>query len=303
MIFFARMRLLAKIGRAFAADSTGGPAMEFAIVGTTFFLLLFFVIQGGIYYLRVTVLDYATEVVARSLELNGNSSTIISPTSSSAFAYDVAQNSFGILSAANISVSLKECAPVGFTGSSGNGITCSGGFGGMSTSPIDTSGNTYQYFNGTCIANIDETLADNGQEAISVVTGSTPTCTGGTATTNASGTALTAGAGTTCSTSSFTYYQTSGVSLPSVVGDGVLSLGPASEPAKAQGQSTNPYSFTAGGHNFTVTEYDNALFTCSADQDFLVQVVYTDTTLVGLISGFFGPITSTVAAQFEPPLT
>jgi len=299
----AHWQFLRRRAGAFGADRTGGPAIEFALVGTTFLLLLFFVIQGGIYYLRVTALDYATEVVARSLELNGNSSKLISPTTSSAFAYDIAQNSFGVLSSSNISVSLKECTPNGFTGSTGTGITCSGGFGGMSTTPIDTSGNTYQYFNGTCVANIDETLADNGQEAISVVSGTSPTCNPGAATTNASGTALTAGGGTTCTTSSFNYYQTSGGNLPSLVGDGVLSLGSATQPTKAKGQSTNPYSFTASGHNFTVTEYDNALFTCSADQDFLVQVVYTDTTLVGLISMFFGPIISTVASQFEPPLT
>jgi hypothetical protein len=295
------LRFLLRSGRAFSTDRTGGPAIEFALVGTSFLLLLFFVIQGGIYYLRVTALDYATEVVARTLELNGNSSSLISPTSSAAFAYDVAQNSFGVLDAANISVSLKECAPAGFSGSTSVAIPCSGGFGGMSTTPIDTSGNTYQYFNGTCTANIDETIADNGQQAVSVVSGTT-NCVPGTATSNASGTALTSGPGTTCNTTSFNYYQQGAGNLIGNVGAGVLSLGPATKPLKAQGQATNPYTFSGGGHTFTTTEYDGALFTCSADQDFLVQVVYKDTTIVSLISSFFGPITSTVAAQFEPPL-
>jgi Flp pilus assembly protein TadG len=310
MIFFARMRLLAKVERAFAADRTGGAAMEFAIVGTFYFLLVFFVLQGGVYYLRATVLDYATEVVARSLEINDNSSSVIAPTSSSAFAYDIAQNSFGLLNYSNIAVSLKECQPAGFTGSTqGDGIKCTGGFSSMSLSPIDTTGNTYQYFNGTCAVNYYVVVADNGQQAINVLNSN---CAGGTVTTNGSGTPLSSVAGPVCDTTNFNYYQTA--SNPVVlVGAGYLSTSSATAPATAsvtgpQGQTTNPYTYTSGGHTFTYTQYNGGLYTCSAGQDFLVQVTYTDNNFIiplipQYISGFFGTITSTLTGQFEPPLS
>jgi len=278
MICFARMRLLAKVGRAFAADRTGGPAMEFAIVGLYFFLVLFFVIQGGIYYLRETILDYATEAAARAVMINDNPGySVAAPTSAAAFLNLVASNGFGLLGPANYNASTTAPMQVALQMvPEAKTIFGNASYGFRSVTPWTFNGTTppYQFkYAGSCGVNYFTNYAING-------TGQT-----GSGVSSISSCSLPAGdtTDTVCPNS-----------LTNMNGNNLIINGFADG-----GTPTVSYP------NAVVVQYNytGGTFTCNANQFVLLQVQYTDSTLVPLISNFFGPIVSTVAFKIEPPPT
>jgi hypothetical protein len=253
--------------------------VELALVGLLYFLVLFFVIQGGLYYIRVTVLDFATEVAARAILINNNPGyqlagpTTALPTTAALLRQNIANAGYGFLDANNIAVSVKVCAPVWQTGlgATANGTGgCLGGFQNMPLTPF-TPG-TFQYFTGTATVNLYQYVGSDGSTGIGVIATTATTGTCNTAPLNGS---------------------TNGN-----VANGTLSLATATTPPGGVTViSVGP------GASVTRTEYDGALYTCGAGQDFLLQVQYTDTGLVPLVSRFIGPITATLAFALEPSPT
>jgi len=263
--------------------------VEFAIVGSIYLTILFFVIQGGIFYIKVTILDVATETAARAVLINGNPNTNITtpPTTGAAFAALVAQDSYGVLKAANIVVALQENPPA-VTNVTGNGAVY--GFTGIPPYQFTAGGTPpYQYtVYGYCpvtYQNVVATIAPGLPNAGTVIaTGqdivnnaATGTCSG------------------TCNLSS-AYANGTQYSTPTqdneVIG-GIVNGG-AAQPASTT---------TIGSALYTFTNFTGGKYTCNSGQDVLLQVQYTDPTIVSLVGQFFGAIVSTVAFQIEPSAT
>jgi Flp pilus assembly protein TadG len=247
----------------------GAVAVEFALVGLVYFIVVFFVIQGGIYFLRVTVLDFATEQAARALMINDNPGyAVAAPPSAAAFRQDIANSGYGLLNFNNIAVSVRVCAPVWTTAISGYSGGCFGGFKNMPLSTFDPTNNTYQYYAGVCTVNVTLYSANTGLQNLVVNSSS---CTG------------------TCNTNALNGSGNGNVA------NGAFSLASATIPS---GGVT--VIDAGGGTMITVTQYNGATYTCAAGQDFLVQVQYTDATLSGLVSSYFSKIRSTLAFELEP---
>jgi len=132
-------------------DRRGSTAVEFAIVGLLYFFLLIFALEGGIYYLRVTVLDLATEQAARVIMINqgedNNGNFITAPiaaTGANSFQALVEKDSYGVLTQANIAVEVRMAPPV-----TGTVRAANAGF--QAIPPVATPDNvTYQYQPGSC---------------------------------------------------------------------------------------------------------------------------------------------------------
>jgi Flp pilus assembly protein TadG len=270
----------------FAKDRRSSTSVEFAIVGLIYFTILFFVIQGGIFYIKVTVLDFATEAASRTVLLNQNPATTVAtpPTTGTAFATLVAQHSFGVLQAANLKVALQIVPPrsVSFNslqGYQGNATSGAAGTYGFTTITPFTfaAGQTapYQYTNpGVCPVNYETQVADNGATA-SFLNGIAPT--NGTITA-CTGTCLNAG-----------YAAANGNNGQTVIIGGIADDG-----------SSSISTSTGGGHTFTNTVYTDGTYTCYAGQDALLQVQYIDPTLTLLVGKYFGSVVSSLAFQIEP---
>jgi Flp pilus assembly protein TadG len=135
----------------FCRDRAGGTAVEFAIVGLLYFFLLIFALEGGIFYLRTTVLDLATEQAARAIMINegpNNAGTYTdAPATASDFQKLIEADSYNVLTLANISVEVRMAAPV-------TGTAAVAGTGFASIPPVATPDNTtYQYKPGSCEVN------------------------------------------------------------------------------------------------------------------------------------------------------
>jgi len=168
-------------------ERKGGTAIEFALVAMLYVFLLLFAIEGGIFYLRSTVLDVATEQISRQIMLNqgaNNDGTFTpAPATASAFAARIQADSSGVLALGNIAVSVQMAPPV-------TGTTRAAGTGFQAIPPVATPAGTYQYLPGSCTVNY-----------------STSTTAGVTTYTLISSSGCTAG---TCTTSRFALLPTSG---------------------------------------------------------------------------------------------
>ena len=246
-------------------------AVEFAMVGIAYFTLLFLVIQGGIFYVRVTMLDMATEQVARLIMVNNNASTSSPPpATAAAFAEDIQAKGYGLLQQGNITVTLEECAPQASTVTmSGTPVGCTGGFAAMSVNNFGTADSTYQYYPGSCT--VAYTIAPAPQP------GATTTSTGTTQTSHPSFT-LSNVSEIHCTGACTTFTGTNLV-------NGSLFPAPDSvSSATTYTSSTNP----------------NASYICGSGQDVVLKVQYKDPATVGYLARFFGTATSTLAFQIEP---
>jgi hypothetical protein len=225
--------------RRFSQERKCSTTVEFAIVGSLYFLVLLFAVEGGILYLKIDTLDLATERASRLLVLNN---VATAPATSAAFIGDIAANSNGALQTANIAISVQMAAAV-----TGTIAAPKGGFQSLSTT---FTAKTFQYVPGSC--------------PVTTIVGSTPTvgaCTGGCA------------------------YST------------------AANATNIPGELDPGYQTTVINANNSTTTTLHQTYTCSAGQDILVQVQYTDTTLTKLVAGLFGPIITTLAFQAEPTLS
>jgi Flp pilus assembly protein TadG len=236
MRFVAHLRRMTKphqllpLLRSFVRTRRSTTAVEFAIVGSLYVLVLLFAVEGGIFYLKIDILDLATERASRFIILNNLTTA---PASAGAFASLIANNGNGALTLGNIAVSVRMAAPI-------SGTTAAPVAGFQSLTAAAFTPGTYQYVPGACA------LSTNVATNVTTV----GACTGG-------------------------------CQYPSVLG------------AADQGYQTTTNNVTTLHQTYT----------CSAGQDILVQVQYTDSTLTKLIAGFFGPVTSTLAFQAEPTLS
>jgi len=137
--------------RRFRRDRRSSTAVEFALVGLLYFFLLIFALEGGIFYLRITVLDLATEQAARVIMINqgadnnGNFATApTTPTGANSFQALIENDSFDVLTQANIKVEVQMAPPV-------TGTVRAAGTGFQSIPPAATPDNvTYEYKPGSC---------------------------------------------------------------------------------------------------------------------------------------------------------
>jgi Flp pilus assembly protein TadG len=168
---------VARLGR----DRSSAAAVEFAVVGSLYLLLLLFVIEGGLFYLKIAVLDYATEAASRAILLNGNANAPTPPTTTAQFQTKVAANSFGLLNVTNIVASVQLNDPDGGTYDGGN---ANAGF--QNITPYKFANGAappFQYIYGTC-TNVayQKIVATTGTPATLVSQGSdiqsSGTCTG-----------------------------------------------------------------------------------------------------------------------------
>ncbi len=131
-------------------DRRGSTAVEFAIVGLLYFFILIFALEGGIFYLRTTVLDLATENAARVIMINqgaNNAGTFTAaPATAAAFIQLVENDSYGVLTQSNIKVSVQMTGPV-------TGTAAIAGTGFQSIPPVATPAGLYQYVPGSCTVN------------------------------------------------------------------------------------------------------------------------------------------------------
>jgi Flp pilus assembly protein TadG len=132
----------------FSQDRRGSTAVEFALVGLLYFFILIFALEGGIFYLRVTVLDLATEQAARAIMINEGPNNAGTYTDAPASALDfqklIEADSFNVLTQANISVEVQMTGPV-------TGTAAVAGTGFSSIKPVAIPDNvTYQYKPGSC---------------------------------------------------------------------------------------------------------------------------------------------------------
>lgn len=140
-----------KKAKWFRRDRRGSTAVEFALVGLLYFFLLIFALEGGIFYLRTTVLDLATEQAARVIMINqgtdnnGNFTTApTAATGANSFQTLIENDSYGVLNQANIRVEVRMAPPV-----TGTVRAANAGF--QFIPPVATPDNvTYQYQPGSC---------------------------------------------------------------------------------------------------------------------------------------------------------
>jgi len=167
-----------KVFEKFFGDRGGGAAVEFALVGVTYCFMLLGAIEGGCFYLRVTVLDLATEQAARAIMINqgaNNAGTFTAaPTTATAFAALIQSDSFGVLSLANIAVAVQMAGPV-------TGTSRAAGTGFQAIPPVASPAGTYQYLPGSCT--IDYTTTTTGSSTTYALTSSSG-CTAGTCATS-----------------------------------------------------------------------------------------------------------------------
>jgi len=102
----ARRRRGLRLVRQFIAAKSGTTAVEFAAVGTTFFMVLLLAVLFSTYYLRVTMLDLAVQKVARQLMVNQS-------LSQSQFITNLNTASFGILQGQTINVAVQSASTFG----------------------------------------------------------------------------------------------------------------------------------------------------------------------------------------------
>ncbi|MGD0107763.1 MAG: TadE/TadG family type IV pilus assembly protein [Rhodopila sp.] len=88
------------------ADRRGVAALEFAIVGGTFFLLLLLVIQFGLYFVQVTALDLAVQKASRQILIN-------QPVTQTQFVANIQADSFGLLQSQTIQVAVQSADSFG----------------------------------------------------------------------------------------------------------------------------------------------------------------------------------------------
>ncbi len=95
-------------GRRFrlAADRGGVTAIEFALIAATFFMLLLLVVQFGLYYLQVTMLDLAVQKASRNLLINQS-------LTQAQFSNAVYNASLGVLAAENLHVAVQSATSFG----------------------------------------------------------------------------------------------------------------------------------------------------------------------------------------------
>ena len=131
-------------------DRKASTAVEFALVAMLYVFLLLFALEGGIFYLRTTVLDLATEQAARVIMINqgpNNAGTFTTaPTTAAAFASLIQSYSFGDLALGNIEVAVQMATPV-------TGTTRAAGTGFQAIPPVADPAGTYQYLPGSCTIN------------------------------------------------------------------------------------------------------------------------------------------------------
>jgi len=164
--------------RRFGRHRRGGAAVEFALVGLTYFFVLVFVIQAGVFYLRVTVLDYATEQAARLIMIDqapNNAGTFTNaPATAAALQTLIQADSFGVLNLSSIAVAVQMAPPV-------TGTTRAAGTGFQAIPPsAATFGTTYQFLPGSCTINYT-TVTTGGNTVYTL--NSNAGCTTGTCTT------------------------------------------------------------------------------------------------------------------------
>jgi len=159
-----------KAARRFRQDRRSSTAVEFALVGLLYFFLLIFALEGGIFYLRTTVLDLATEQAARAIMINqvaGNTTgSPAAPTTAAAFIQLIENDSYGVLTQANIEISVQMAAPV-----TGTVAAPVGGF--QSIKPVATPAGLFQYVAGTCTVTYKTTSVNGGAATYSPPTAST----------------------------------------------------------------------------------------------------------------------------------
>ncbi len=147
------------------------------MVAMTYFFLLLFAIEGGIFYLRTTVLDFATEQSSRAIMINqgANNAGIFTaaPTTAAAFKQLIQTNSFNILTLGNIQIAVQMAGPV-------TGTARAAGTGFQSIPPVTTPAGTYQYLPGSCTINYS-TATTGGTATYTLI--SSAGCTAGTCTT------------------------------------------------------------------------------------------------------------------------
>lgn len=191
------MRLMSPVGvfgvprgeARFRRDRRGSTAVEFALVGLLYFFLLIFALEGGIFYLRVTVLDLATEQAARAIMINQVAGNTVgapaAPTTAAAFTQLIENDSYNVLTIGNIKVAVQMAPPV-----TGTIAAPAGGF--QSIKPLANPANQYQFLPGAC-----------------TVTYTTTSVNGAAATYNAP-TASACDANGTCTVANFTLLPTYG---------------------------------------------------------------------------------------------
>jgi len=158
-------------------DRQASTALEFAIVASIYVFLLVFAVEGGIFYLRMTVLDQATEQASRAIMINQGPNNAgaftAAPTTAAAFAQLIQTDSFGVLNLANIKVAVQMAGPV-------TGTARAAGTGFQAIPPVASPNNgTYQYLPGSCTINY--TTSTTGG-ATTYTLNSTTSCTAGTCT-------------------------------------------------------------------------------------------------------------------------
>jgi Flp pilus assembly protein TadG len=89
--------------RGLRTDCSGATAVEFAMVGSTFFSLLLLATLFSVFYLRVTMLDLAVQKVSRQLMTNQT-------LTQSQFIANVKTNSFGMLQNQTVNVAVQSAS-------------------------------------------------------------------------------------------------------------------------------------------------------------------------------------------------
>jgi Flp pilus assembly protein TadG len=95
-----------RAGRWFRGRDSGATTVEFAMVGTTFFSLLLLATLFSVYYLRVTMLDLATQKAARQLMVNQS-------ITSTQFVANVKTYSYGLLQNQTVNVAVQSASTFG----------------------------------------------------------------------------------------------------------------------------------------------------------------------------------------------
>ena len=158
----------------FHRDRRGGTAVEFALVSLMYLFLLLFAIDGGIFYLGTTMLDFATEQASRVIMINqganNDGSYTVSPASAAAFKQLVQADSFGVLSLGSVQIAVQMAGPI-------TGTAFSNGLGFHSILPLANPDGTYQYLPGSCTIDY-ATATTAGDTSYSLI--SSAGCTAGT---------------------------------------------------------------------------------------------------------------------------